>query len=98
MFNMQSTYLLKMTVCLSLQLSSVHLWGSAWVSSTEPHITTFVFIVGICSGKSFALYTFKCEYPDTLLNLHYLAKQSGPDKRGLTVVCGVFAYYSRLAW
>jgi len=31
-------------------------------------------------GKNLALYTFNSDYPDTLLNRHYLMKQSSPDK------------------
>jgi len=44
------------------------------------------YIVGIWSGKIFALYTFDFDYPDTSLSRHYLTKQSIPDKRGLAYI------------
>jgi len=53
--------------------------------STVSHIITFVYILGIYFGNSFALYAFDSDYPNTSLNRHYLTKQSSPDKRGLTV-------------
>ena len=55
------------------------------MSSTVLHITNFVYIVDICFGKNFALKTIDSDYPNALLNRHYLMKQSSPDKRGLTV-------------
>jgi len=33
-------------------------------SSTALHIVTFVHIVGICSGKDFALHIFRSDYPN----------------------------------
>jgi len=68
---MRSTYLLKLTVRLSLQFSSVPFWASAQASSTVLHIVTFVYIVGTCSGKNFALY-FRLSW--------YLAKPTLRDK------------------
>ena len=89
MFNRQFTYLLKLPVCLSRQFPSVHLWASSLASSTVLDIVTFVYIVGIYSGKNFALYTFDSDYPDTSLNRLYLTKQSGSGKRGLTLLRAV---------
>ena len=86
---------LLLTVRVSLQFFSVHLWTSALASSTVLHIVTFVSIVGICSGKKFTeICIFDSNCLDTLLNWHYLMRQSGPNEQGLTV----YAIFIKLWW
>ena len=58
------------------------------------HIVTFVYTIGISSGKNFPLYTFDSDYSDPLLSRHYLMKQSSPGKQGLTVLQWVGAMRS----
>jgi len=74
MLNMQSTFLLKLTVRLIYRFLLFHFEGP--LRRVLLHIVIFDYIVGICSGKKIALYTFDSAYPDTSLNWHYLKKQN----------------------
>jgi len=66
-----------------LHISICGAWSFVW--GTKPtkarpvatgllHIVTFVYTVGIYSGKKFALYIFDSDNADTSLNRHYLTK------------------------
>jgi len=71
MFHMQSTYLLKLTIRVSLHCSFFLVAFERPLRRVLLYYTSSpVYIVNICSEKNFALYTLDSDYPEP----GYLAK------------------------